>query len=158
MTARRISRLFLASALLLVPVGVGACGDEADTAVDEVTSAVDEGIDSATSGVDDGIDSATDGTDSGDAQVLEVPAAEQGLAYATTSVSAPAGTITLRMPNPSTIPHNIAIEKPEAVTGEVVNENGVSEVTADFAAGEYEFFCTVPGHREAGMKGTLTVN
>ncbi len=33
-------------------------------------------------------------------------------------------------------------------------------VTVEFtptAKGNYEFFCTVPGHREAGMKGTLTV-
>lgn len=34
--------------------------------------------------------------------------------------------------------------------------SGKVEVTPD-AAGAYEFFCTVPGHKEAGMKGTLTV-
>lgn len=160
MNPGRISRILLASVVIALPVGVAACGDEADTAVDEVTSAIDDGVDSATSGVDDGVDSATDGADDSTtgAQVLEIPAAEQGLAYATTSVNGSAGTITLRMPNPSAVPHNIAIENPEALTGEVVTEGGVSEVTADFAPGEYEYFCTVPGHREAGMKGTLTVN
>jgi uncharacterized cupredoxin-like copper-binding protein len=154
-------KVLLVAALAAVPVGAAGCGDEADNAVDEVTSAIDEGIDTVTSEADDAIDSATtdDSTDTAasGAQVVEVPAAEQGLAYAETSVTAPAGTITLRMPNPSTIPHNIAIEEPETVTGEVVNQDGVSEVTADFAAGSYEFFCTVPGHRDAGMVGTLTV-
>ena len=33
---------------------------------------------------------------------------------------------------------------------------GKLELTAD-AAGTYEYYCTVAGHKEAGMKGTLTV-
>ena len=88
---------------------------------------------------------------------IEIPAAVEGLAYQETEVSAPAGQVNLIMPNPSPLPHNIAVEEPEEAVGEVVQEGGVSEITVDFPAGEYEYFCTVPGHREAGMVGTLTV-
>jgi plastocyanin len=89
--------------------------------------------------------------------VIEIPAAEQGLAFAVTEVRAPAGEITLRMPNPSSIPHDIAIDEPRHVEGEVVGQGGVSEVTAEFEPGRYEYYCSVPGHREGGMVGTLIV-
>jgi plastocyanin len=92
----------------------------------------------------------------GDAAV-EIPADEQALAYQKTEVTAKAGSITLRSPNPSPIPHNIAVDEPEQALGEVVQNGGVSEITVDFPAGEYEYYCSVPGHREAGMVGTLTV-
>ena len=58
------------------------------------------------------------------------------------------------MPNKSGVPHNIAIDGKG--TGEVVEE-GTSKFTATFAPGKYEYFCSVPGHLAAGMKGTLTV-
>lgn len=93
----------------------------------------------------------------GDATVVEIPAAGEGFAFAVESATAPAGPVTLSMPNPSPLPHNIAVEEPEAAEGEVVGEGEVSEITVDFPAGEYEYFCTVPGHREGGMVGTLTV-
>ena len=41
--------------------------------------------------------------------------------------------------------------------GPVVKDGGVSKVSADVQAGEYTFFCSVPGHREGGMEGKLTV-
>ena len=82
-----------------------------------------------------------------------------GLAYVTNKATAPPGALTILSPNPSTTPHNIAIEGPGGVNevGEVVTDGGVSEVKATVRAGEYAFFCTVEGHRAGGMEGVLTV-
>jgi uncharacterized cupredoxin-like copper-binding protein len=55
------------------------------------------------------------------------------------------------------VPHNISIDAPDPVEGEVVTDGGVSEITVELEPGTYEFYCSVPGHREAGMVGTLTV-
>jgi plastocyanin len=89
---------------------------------------------------------------------LENPADPSQLRFSKSSLQAPAGTITLVMENPSAIEHNIAV-RGDGVDeqGEVVGQGEQSRVTADLEAGEYEFYCSVPGHEEAGMKGTLTV-
>jgi plastocyanin len=89
---------------------------------------------------------------------LENPADESQLRFSKPTLEAPAGTITLVMENPSAIEHNIAV-RGEGVDeqGEVVGQGEESTVTADLEAGEYEFYCSVPGHEAAGMKGTLTV-
>ena len=39
----------------------------------------------------------------------------------------------------------------------MVGKNGVSTVTATVKPGKYTYYCIVPGHEKAGMKGTLTV-
>lgn len=97
-------------------------------------------------------------TGDGAPTIVEIPAAADGtLAYDVTEATAPAGEITLSSENPSVVPHNIAIEEPEELEGEVVQQGGVSEITITLPAGSYEYFCSVPGHRQAGMVGTLTV-
>ncbi len=91
--------------------------------------------------------------------VLEIESTAQ-LAYVTNAARAEAGPLTLRSPNPSATPHNIALEGPglgSDIIGEVVQDGGVSEIKATVKKGEYKFFCTVEGHREGGMEGTLTV-
>jgi plastocyanin len=81
-----------------------------------------------------------------------------GLGYNVSSLTVPAGEVTLSMRNDSVIWHNIAIRGNGVdVKGPVVGAGGVSTVTANLAAGTYEFYCSVPGHAEAGMKGTLIV-
>jgi plastocyanin len=92
-------------------------------------------------------------------QVIEVPVVEgNALAYAVTEVRAAPGTITLTSVNNQSIPHNIAIDEPEQQIGEIVQDGGTSEITITIdEPGEYEFYCSVPGHREAGMVGTLIV-
>lgn len=77
------------------------------------------------------------------------------LAFVTAKAEAPAGPLTIKSLNESSVPHNIAIEDGEE--GAVVSGGGTSEVKADLKPGEYTFLCTVPGHADGGMKGTLTV-
>jgi plastocyanin len=90
---------------------------------------------------------------------LEIPADPSGaLLYVFAAATAPPGPLTITSPNESSIPHNIALEG-DAVdeVGEVVQDGGVSEIEVEVEAGEYAFYCSVPGHREGGMEGTLTV-
>jgi plastocyanin len=83
-----------------------------------------------------------------------------GLIFDPDSLEAQPGGLTITYANPSPVPHSLAVEDAEAmVLGETeVFSAGEQEVTVDdLAPGEYVFFCTVPGHREAGMEGDLTV-
>ncbi len=62
------------------------------------------------------------------------------------------------MDNPSDVPHAIEVEGGDVeVEGKTVGKGGVSKVSADLPAGEYEFYCPVGNHADAGMEGTLTV-
>jgi plastocyanin len=81
-----------------------------------------------------------------------------GLAYTFGSAEAPAGQLELESENESSVDHNIALEgNGISEIGPVVKNGGVSRVSADVKAGEYTFFCSVPGHRQGGMEGKLTV-
>lgn len=76
------------------------------------------------------------------------------LAFVAKTAEAPAGRITIVMPNKSGVPHNIAIDGKGQ--GQIV-PNGDSTFTATFAPGTYQYYCQVEGHKAAGMVGTLTV-
>jgi plastocyanin len=69
------------------------------------------------------------------------------------------GRVTLVMDNPSPIPHNVSIAGHGVdEEGRTVGQGGESTAGADLRPGRYTFYCSVPGHREAGMEGTLTVS
>ena len=88
--------------------------------------------------------------------VLSVPADPNGqLAFQTNQATASPGKITVQMPNKSGTPHDITIDGKGK--GQVVQNGGVSKFSATFAPGKYTYYCSVPGHRQAGMQGTLTV-
>jgi plastocyanin len=80
-----------------------------------------------------------------------------GTAFQSTQATAPAGKLTVNMPNKSSIGHDIALKDVAGAHGKVVNQGGTSTFTVDLKPGKYTFYCTVPGHEQAGMKGTLTV-
>jgi mono/diheme cytochrome c family protein len=94
---------------------------------------------------------------------LTIPADPSGATkFASSAAIATAGSLAIQMPNPSTSQHDIAL-KPEGGKGAeigkgpVVGKGGTSKFTADLKPGKYQFLCTVPGHAENGMVGTLTV-
>ena len=81
------------------------------------------------------------------------------LAYDQKDVSAKAGSVTIDFTNNESISHDVAVE---SSSGDTVGQtdlvaSGTANTTVDLQPGSYTFFCTVPGHREAGMEGTLTV-
>jgi mono/diheme cytochrome c family protein len=77
------------------------------------------------------------------------------LAYVTNRGQAKTGKITVESRNKSGTGHDIVIDGKGK--GKVVANGGVSQFAADFRPGTYTFYCSVPGHRQAGMVGKLTV-
>jgi len=84
-----------------------------------------------------------------------------GLSFDKKTLAAKAGTVTITMDNPSadSLPHAIAVEGPGGVSksGATAQPGSTSKVSLALKPGKYTFFCPVPGHRAAGMEGTLTV-
>lgn len=92
---------------------------------------------------------------------LEIDANPDGqLAYEVSSATATAGALEIDSRNASGTPHDIALEDAsgrQLGNGPVVSGGGVSRISVSLRPGRYTFYCTVPGHREGGMEGTLTV-
>jgi len=77
------------------------------------------------------------------------------------TISAKAGTVTVRMKNPSSsgLPHGIAVQGNGVdQDGKTVQPGGTSIDTLTLKPGTYRFYCPVPGHEAAGMTGTLIVS
>ena len=91
--------------------------------------------------------------------VVEIDADPTGqLKFLASSATATPGKVTIRMQNMSSTPHDIAITGAGvSQIGQIVSNGGVSTVSASLKPGKYTFYCSVPGHRAAGMVGTLTV-
>jgi plastocyanin len=133
-------------------------GDDAEDVAAYVASAVARG------GKDTGAlaqvgGGGPEGTAEAKGGVLEIPADDSGqLFYTFADAVAPAGRLRIESPNESSVDHNIALEGGGVdEQGPIVADGGVSEIQVDVDAGEYTFYCSVEGHREAGMEGTLTV-
>jgi plastocyanin len=95
---------------------------------------------------------------SGGGTSLSLAADKSKLAFDKKTLAAPAGKVTITMTNPSSIPHDVAIQgKGVQQVGKVVSSGGTSTVSASLKPGKYTFYCSVDGHRQAGMQGTLTV-
>jgi plastocyanin len=155
-------------ALLLAALALAACGGGDDTSGDTspvggAVEDVEEKAGEAKEEVEDKAGEAKDeaeGGSEGSAAALDVEADPSGqLAFTSDEASAKAGKVTVNFTNSSPVPHDVRIESSggEELGGtEVISEKSES-ATVDLKPGEYTFFCSVPGHRQAGMEGTLTV-
>lgn len=89
---------------------------------------------------------------------LQLAADPTQIAFDKTSLTSKPGKVTIDFTNPSVVQHDVAIEKggQELAKSSLIAQSKTS-VSAELAPGSYTFLCTVPGHAEAGMQGTLTV-
>lgn len=82
------------------------------------------------------------------------------LKYNTTKLNANAGDVTIAFVNESSVPHDVTVEgaggKELGATKQITKGHATLKLSG-LKAGSYTFFCSVPGHEQAGMKGTLTV-
>ena len=97
----------------------------------------------------------------GKAQKVSLEADPGGqLAYSTSTLKAKAGTVTIEFMNTSPVEHNVTVEQGNKnVLGATPTfVGGKRSLTLKMSPGTYTFFCSVPGHRQAGMEGKLVVS
>jgi plastocyanin len=155
------NRGVLAGAILYFAVLVGA------TAVFAVLNARDEQRDrEAEQAAETTTTGATPTTPSqagggGAGETIKLAADPSQLAFDTTSLKAKAGNLTIDFNNPNpSLPHDVCVDSPSGSQlgcSDQITNSSTTLGLQDLKPGKYTFFCSVPGHEEAGMKGTLTV-
>lgn len=148
---KKLAALFV---LALASAALVACGGSDSTTTTSTSSGGETNGGAAAEGGKEA------GGSEGGASTVDFEADPNGeLAYTTTEASAKAGKVTVDFKNPQGLTHDVAIEDSggkEVGKTELIAE-GSTSTTVDLKPGTYTYFCTVPGHREAGMEGTLTV-
>jgi plastocyanin len=95
---------------------------------------------------------------SGTSSLKEAADPEGQLRYTTKDLSAKAGQVTIAFTNASPLEHNLTVAQGSKVVGATPTFiGGEKTLTLNLKPGTYTFYCTVPGHRAAGMEGHLTV-
>ena len=136
--------VLMLSLLALTGAVLSACGDDDEATTAEETTAAEKSGD---------VNTETD--------AIEVSAPADGsLRFDQDSLEANAGSVTVTFDNPAPTAHDFCIE------GQDGDELGCTDLVADgdtatqqfeLEPGKYTFYCSVAGHREAGMEGELTV-
>jgi plastocyanin len=92
---------------------------------------------------------------------VQLAADPSTIAYATTSLQANAGNVTIDFNNPNqAIPHDVCVQAssgPPQCSKQIAGGKTTLDLK-NLKPGSYTFFCSVDGHEAAGMKGTLTVH
>jgi plastocyanin len=145
-----MKKLMILLALALAATALAACGDDNGTTTTETGE---------TTGAAAEAEKEVGGAGEGGSTVAFEADPEGGLAYTTDEATAEAGEVTIDFNNPQSLAHDVAIEGPngEQIGKTEIITEGEDSTTVELEPGEYTFYCTVPGHREAGMEGTLTV-
>lgn len=151
-----MKRVAVLLVLVLASAALVACGDDDDEGTTTTETATEETNGAAAGGEKAGEE---EGGKAG-GSTLEIEAGpDTGLAYTSDEETAEAGEVTIEFTNAQSLAHDVAIEGPE---GEQIGKtevitDGEDSTTVELEPGEYAYYCTVPGHREAGMEGTLNV-
>jgi plastocyanin len=98
---------------------------------------------------------ATPAADSGGALSLQLQTID--IAYSVTAMVIPANTdVTLNIENLGALQHDFKVDNPNVYSG-MIAPGQTATVVLNFPAGSYQYYCTVEGHADAGMVGTILV-
>jgi plastocyanin len=142
---KRASAVVAVAALAVL--GLAACGGDDDNGT---TAAATQPANTA----------ATGGGGGGGGSTVDISTPSgSDLAFDQKDVSAKAGTVTIDFDNKQALQHDVKVEDSsgQELGGTGLVSDSTTTGTVDLQPGTYTFFCSVPGHREAGMEGTLTV-
>jgi plastocyanin len=142
--------LVLLAVLALTSFSLAACGGDDDDDGGDEAATTEQTTETAAGG----------GGGGGEATTLQLSADPGGeLAYDTSTLDASAGEVTIEFDNPASLSHDVCLESPdgeEVGCSDLITEDS-TELTEELQPGDYTFYCSVAGHRDAGMEGTLTV-
>jgi plastocyanin len=147
-----MKKAVVAFALVLASIALVACGGSSDdSSTNEAKSQSGAAAESKSP--------EAEGKSAGTAVSVDFETPSSGLAYTADSATAKAGKVTVNFTNTQPLTHDVAIEDSSGKTigkTELIAE-GSDSAEVNLKPGTYTYYCTVPGHREAGMEGTLTV-
>lgn len=143
---RRASAVLAVAALAVV--GLAACGGSSSSSTTAVSTPASTSTSAAGGGSTGGASTVNISTPSGST-----------LAFDQKSVTAKAGNVTIDFNNAQALQHDVTVADS---SGKVLGatqlvSSGSDSTTVQLTSGTYTFYCSVPGHRQAGMEGTLTV-
>jgi plastocyanin len=139
--------LALTAMAAVAALGLAACGGDDDNGT---TAAATQPANTA----------ATGGGGGGGGSTIDISTPSgSDLAFEQKDVSAKAGSDTISFDNRQALGHDVKVEDSsgQEIGGTDIISSSTATATVNLQPGTYTFFCSVPGHREAGMEGTLTV-
>lgn len=156
---RKTSMLTLAVAA--VALGLTACGGSSGSSSSSTPAPAASSTTSTASSAPATSTAASSGAPSAASSSISVAADPSGaLKFTKSTLTAKAGTVTISFTNSSPLAHNLTVQ--QGTSGPVIGATptfmgGTKTVKLTLKAGTYTYYCSVPGHRAAGMQGTLTV-
>lgn len=141
-------------ALALGAVAVGGCGGSKSTSSSASTAAPET---TASTPANTSSSVAPSSSSPGGLSLAANPQGE--LKYDATSLTAEQGKVTIAFTNDAPLSHNVTVESSSGSTvgATPTFQGGSKKLTLNLKPGSYKFYCSVPGHRQAGMEGTLVV-
>lgn len=146
--------MWMMGVLVAAVIGVAGCGGSSGSSSSSSSGSTPSSSTPATS-------TAAAGGSSSSGSALKLAADPSGqLKFDSTSLSASAGAVTIDFTNGAPEVHNLTVASSSgAVVGATPTFQGGSKtLTLHLKPGTYTFYCSVPGHRQGGMQGTLVVH
>ncbi len=149
--------LVLTAAALVV--GLAACGGSSSSSSSSSAAPASSTASSPATSTSSAASSAPSG--GGGSTLTQAADPSGNLKFVNSSLTAKAGAVTIKFTNASAVPHNFTLQQgtggaPVGATP-TFSGGGTKTLSVNLKPGTYTFYCSVDGHRAAGMQGTLTV-